>query len=210
MRDLYRPAEDCPLGRDARPTTAGRIGRGREQQAEARRNGNSFVFVGSSRDRAAASRSLNNHRGAPPGYRSRARLGSTTLPRRTRRREGPTINRPASRLGVFAVEQFTLLMSLSLLRPSARCSHLRPLRPAVVRRCPERGPGIADPPTGEQTDGAGVRSARARGSRGSAPCAGRAALGEEKREGNTLGMLGRREVFFCLARGGSICLARPE
>ena len=34
------------------------------------------------------------------------RFGQTALPQRTRRREGPRINRSASRLGVFAVEQF--------------------------------------------------------------------------------------------------------
>ena len=89
--------------------TAGRRGRGREQHAEARRNGNSFGFVGSSRDHAAA-------RDPETTIAARGRLraaptvgvnGITAKNAKTRRRDG-RIDPPRTRRGS-AAEQFTFV-----------------------------------------------------------------------------------------------------
>ena len=89
------------------------------------------------------------------------RFGQTALPQRTRRREGPRINRSASRLGVFAVEQFNCFcrcLFCVLLRAVPFCDLCVLLLLSTSRA---RG-RIADRPTREQTDDAGVRYARAR------------------------------------------------
>ena len=132
-------------------------------------------------------------------------------PRRTRRREAAKprsreaakprgTNRCSSRLGISAVQRFTFLLFVLLLpclRHFACRSLLRLLRPAVVAGVPAEGLAsrIAHR---EQADDAGVRSARARGSRGSAPCASGVPVGREPvKKGTPSGCPCRREVISC-------------